>query len=286
MVDPEKCPRPPPRPPLHVLGSPRFSQAWPGQGARSRTRFSIAVPFSHSYFDTTYPGPAGTCRPAQAIRPIIPSHSVELLRAGAPCHPVFVERCLRLVDDGVVRAIRPMTAGPRSAPVVLWARCGLVLALSLAAAVLLPLRRAQRALAMHSSQPGLTSAPRPSLRRRPVRPSTLPRPETRPERELTRTDGVLPFTTIARPAPRALSASPWRGPLPEKQPALRNSPTVPAHLATRCACGRVTDDEGDRMVHGIDGVPPSQQSIPAAPAWRLVAETQVHEDTPHPPPRH
>src|SRR3954463_13158895 len=53
----------------------------------------------------------------------------------------------------------------------------IIFALVFAAAVLFPLRKARGAFGPHSAMPGLTNAPRVSMRRRPSRP----RPDSRTE---------------------------------------------------------------------------------------------------------
>jgi hypothetical protein len=158
----------------------------------------------------------------------------------------------------------------------------LVLALVSAAAVLIPLRRAQRAFASHAAVPAYAAAPRPSLRRRPGTARSVAKPRVSSEQSAVVESASLRGRATVRTPRRQeklASAEHRRGDHDTGQRALSLKGQSSAGAAT------ATSEVGDCLVDPPGATRPSHQSHLLSPVSQLAAASQADGDTPVPPPR-
>lgn len=145
-------------------------------------------------------------------------------------------------------------------------KLAIVFGLILAAAVIIPLRRAQIAFAAHAARARGSVAPRPTMRRRLIRPEVVSPREAGCQRQNTAeyacaaakaSNGAVERQIKARPAVSAVK---------------HHGQTV-AHDVDWLAPGRTS------------GMSPPERLCSVAPAPQLAAASQAFGEIPHPPPR-
>ena len=157
----------------------------------------------------------------------------------------------------------------------------LVLALVSAAAVLIPLRRAQRAFASHAAVPAYAAAPRPSLRRRPGAARSVAKPRVSSEQSAVVESASLRGRATVRTPRRQeklASAEHRRGDHDTGQ----RAPSLKGQVS---AGATATSEVGDCLVDPPGATRPSHQSHLLSPVSQLAAASQADCDTPVPPPR-
>ena len=152
----------------------------------------------------------------------------------------------------------------------------LVLALVYAAAILIPLRRAQRLFATPSATLSLSNAPRPSMRRRVTPPRAILRKDVDPgSGAVAAGDATAP----AVPRRRLAQISAERHTLEKRQ----SQPTV---AAVDRHAGGVAQADCDRTVeHSVIELGP-QPLVRSVEVEGFVAPTQPPADLAAPPPKH
>lgn len=142
----------------------------------------------------------------------------------------------------------------------------IVFGLILAAAVIIPLRRAQIAFAAHAARARGSVAPRPTMRRRLIRPEVVSPREAGCQRQNT-----------AEFACAAAKAS--KSPVEHEVKARPTTSAVKHH-------GQIVAHDVDWSVPGrVGGVSPPEWLCFVAPAPQLAAASQAFGEIPHPPPR-
>ena len=154
----------------------------------------------------------------------------------------------------------------------------LILALIIAAAVLIPLRRAQRAFASRTAVPAYAVAPRASLRRRPGHADRVAKPRVREEKATVIECAVRGRGTVRPPRRQDRSAATEhrRG----ASETVRQAPSLKDHARTVGG-----DDVAPWFVGPAPATRPPQPCLSASPVRTLAVASQADADTPVPPPR-
>ena len=161
-------------------------------------------------------------------------------------------------------------------------RSAIVLAIVLSAAVMTPLRRAQRAFGTYAAGPRHTATARPSLRRRLDRAGAVSRQDTRHEARHLSTRTTV-GAAVGRRGRRDLAASVSAG---ARRGSDRQVTAKPSPSFSKQAGPSVSHGAGDCVPDRSATVFPPEPIDSSDPIPRLVAATQVVDDIPDPPPRH
>jgi hypothetical protein len=171
----------------------------------------------------------------------------------------------------------------------------IIFAIVFAAAVLVPLRKARGAFGPHSALPGLTSAPRVSMRRRPSRP----RPDSRTEPGVLLRDfatcaaaqGTAVSTTVRTASGKPQAAGRVR--LARRFRGAHSTHSTPPHSTLKRPSSVSQDSgrthghhDGDRILDRVGCPSRHDQVSTPSPAPRSVAAQQAVGDIPDPPPKH
>jgi hypothetical protein len=155
----------------------------------------------------------------------------------------------------------------------------IVLALVTAAAVLIPLRRARAAFAPCAAVAGTTPAPRGSMRRRPSRPSPVPRVQPPAHRQDVSVSTTTATPRVGKARRRGVTDAPARDAARQAAAHCGLSVTkAPGHDAPG-------GDAGDCVVDAAPRPSRQDQVSSRVPTSRAAAATQAVADVPKPPPK-